>query len=280
MSQSQELVTWPYAIRQLGGCRLISVPRSFAGQLTSSRVAFLPWLDVYFFQDRQTIREIWKQSSLLSTAHLRVFAHQKLFDMPSKWVKMYQPGRHNVVNEVAHVPHGLHKTLLKALIGSRSAPMFKRFQAALMDNLLHATRRVGWTLNNDFRDLVHQTVGLALVKAVFGPSFLQINPTFMADIITFIDSVPWLSKGLPQFVRPGPYKVRRRLLEGFKRWYRFSREHFVESTIADDGDGDPFWGSAWMRDRQAVLGALNDDDLMASQDLGAAFGRVASSHQS
>ncbi|KAG6361378.1 hypothetical protein INS49_009605 [Diaporthe citri] len=42
--------------------------------------------------------------------------------------------------------------------------------------------------------------------------------------------------------------------------------------IDEDGNGDPFWGSAWMRDQQKLVGVLNDDDMVASVDLGVAWG--------
>lgn len=214
---------------------------------------------------------------MLSTDYLRFFAFKRLFGMPSKWLEVYQPKSHDTHDAALdHLPHDLQVVLLKALIGTGSAPMFTRFQAALRRNLEIAGGQVDWVQNNDFRDFISQTVGLAVVEAVFGPRFIEINPTFMADIFAFNASIPWLSKGLPQFIRPGPYRIRRKLLEGFKNWYKYSREHFHESTIAEDGDGDPFWGCAWMRDRQRLIGAFDDDDLIASQDLGLACGQVVS----
>lgn len=230
-------------------------------------------MDIYFFHDRQTVQEIWKQSSLLSTAYLRVFAFKNLFGMPSKWLRLYRPKVNDIeVTKHAHLPHDLHVGLLKALVGSGSAPIFRRFQVALTKNLRLARQQADWVHKNDFRNLVHQTVGLALVEAVFGPSFIQINPNFIADIFAFNESIPWLSKGLPHFLRPGPYRVRQKLRQGFKNWYSYSRENFHESMIAEDGDGDPYWGSAWMRDQQKLVGALKDDDFVASVDLGVAWG--------
>lgn len=193
--------------------------------------------------------------------------------MPAKWLRLYQPSSHDA-ETAAHVnlPHDLHVGLLKALVGSGSAPLFRRFQTVLRKRLESTTRKDDWSQESDFRHFIHQTVGRALVEAVFGPSFLEINRTFMADIFAFNEAIPWYAKGLPQFIRPGPYKVRRKLLEGFKRWYTHSREHFHESMIAEDGDEDPFWGCAWMRSRQELVCALNDDDMIASLDLGVAWG--------
>lgn len=270
---TQDLVGCALATLQPWSWTLISITRSFAGQLTSSRITFLPWVDIYLFQDRDTVKEIWKKSSLLSTVYLRIFAFKYLFGMPSRWLRLYQPNYEEIQEEAhSHLPHDLHVGLLKAMSGSGSVPLFKRFQTALKRNLQPACQHVDWVQKNDFRQLVHQTVGLALIEAVFGPSFIQINPTIMEDIFAFNDSIPWLSKGLPQFIRPGPYKMRRRLLDGFKHWYKYSREHFHESMIAEDGDGDPFWGCAWIRTRQKLMDPLEDDDLIATLDLGLAWG--------
>lgn len=259
--------------RRLGKCKLIPITSTFSGRLISTRVAFLPGLDVYFFQDRQTIQEIWKQSSLFSTGYLRVFVFKNLFGMPSKWVKLYRPNNSGIkAGEHGNLIHDLHVEMMRALVGSGSVPLFMRFQAALTKNLRQVDRQVDEDQKGDFRQTVHQTVGLALAEAVFGPSFLQINPNFIADIFAFNNAVPWLSKGLPHILRPGPHRSRQKLLQGFKIWYKYAREHFQESMIAEDGDADPFWGSAWMRAQQRLVEALNDDDMLASVDLGVAWG--------
>ncbi|TGJ80538.1 hypothetical protein E0Z10_g8215 [Xylaria hypoxylon] len=51
--------------------------------------------------------------------------------------------------------------------------------------------------------------------------------------------------------------------------------HFNNESVGDDGDSDPYWGSSWMRNRQKILGKIeNDDDALASSDLGVAWGSV------
>ena len=47
-----------------------------------------------------------------------------------------------------------------------------------------------------------------------------------------------------------------------------------ESSVEDDGDADPWWGSEAMRERQTFLGEVDnwDHDALASSDFGLLWG--------
>lgn len=201
--------------------------------------------------------------------------------MPSKWLHLYanddsgpfpKPLAKSNVPAELRIHYKLHAGLEKALIGPGFAPILGRYRKCLLEQMygmeMHETE---WTTVADFRKFVHHTVGLSFIKAVFGPSLIKINPTFIDDLFEFDHLIPWLGRGMPKFLKPRPYRVRERLHESFKRWYRYARDNFEDSCVSEDGDGDPFWGSAWMRQRQEALAFTQDDDVLAAADLGAAW---------
>ena len=128
-----------------------------------------------------------------------------------------------------------------------------------------------WMEIDDLRRLVHNTVGRSLVNALFGPHILQINSNLMDDLYDFDQALPWFARRIPKFIMPGIYACRSRLHRQFKAWYTYARTHFKESDISEDGDGDPYWGSNWMRERQKALDIIQDDDALAAGDLGVAW---------
>lgn len=165
----------------------------------------------------------------------------------------------------------------KALTGPGFDPKLQRFRKTLMSRTQLLTPTDGeWIEIPDLHKFIHHTVGLSLIQAIFGPHLVQLNPTFMDDLFEFEHWFPLLAKGVPSFIVPKAYAVRRRLHSHFKRWYAHARENFTESSIDPDGDGDPFWGSEWMRQRQKNLDLLQDEDSLAAGDLGVAWAYVHS----
>ena len=116
--------------------------------------------------------------------------------------------------------------------------------------------------------------GAALLQAVFGPSLLEINPNFIEDAWKFDDSIPWLARMIPSFVNPKPHRMRQRVRDQLKKWYKYAREHFTENSIYEDRDGDPYWGSELIRYQQKMYLQANnyDDDALASADLALVWG--------
>lgn len=131
-----------------------------------------------------------------------------------------------------------------------------------------------WTQEENIEILFHRGPAVSLIEAIFGPTLLQLNPGFVEDMWKFDNFVPWFSRAIPSFLMPEPYRLRRRLRSQLKYWYRHARHHFQESCISEDGDGDHFWGSELVRHRQKVLLQVDehDDDVLASTDIGLAWG--------
>lgn len=255
--------------------------RCFAGRLTSSRITVFPFFDVYLFQDRETIKEIWKKSAAMCAGKVHVLACKYMFGMSGRTLALYAadnsgpfpkpfPGSHVLPENRIH--RILNNGIDKALTGPGFDPKLQRFRRSLISQIQHldATDQ-GWIEIRNFHEFMHHTVGLSIVKAIFGPNLVRLNPTFMDDLFEFEHWFPILAKGVPSFIAPKAYAVRRRLHSHFKRWYAYAREHYSESSIDPDGDADPFWGSEWMRQRQEALHKLQDEDSLAAGDLGVAW---------
>jgi hypothetical protein len=76
--------------------------------------------------------------------------------------------------------------------------------------------------------------------------------------------------GLPWFLAPRAYAVRKRVLNAVQVWQQHARDHYNDSAIDTDGD-DPFWGSSFFRERQKMFLEMDGFDYaaIASQDFGA-----------
>lgn len=167
-----------------------------------------------------------------------------------------------------------HDSLIRGLMGVGLLPAFNRYQKNFTKHLKSTVdqhiQSSDWTSMPDLQQFFRDNLGQSVVESFFGPLLLKVNPTFMEDLWEFDDATPLLSKRLPRWLIPRAYHVRDSLLRQIQAWYRHARLQFKESLIYPDGNGDPFWGSAMMRERQEFLLAADgqDDESLASPDLG------------
>ncbi|KAK5631973.1 hypothetical protein RRF57_007687 [Xylaria bambusicola] len=253
---------------------------SYAGSLTSTCIHFFPGHKILFFQDPETIQHIWKQSDKFNTVRMRVYAYKYLFGMPKKWASVYEaddsgpfpkPLQGSNVAPEKRIHRFLAEGIDKALTGPGFAPTLSRLQKAYVNQMSNLEIGQEWSEFEDFRRLIHMTTGQSTIEAIFGPNLVRLNPDFMEDLFQFDRALPWLSKGIPRFIMPTVYRTREKLHDNFVTWYKYARENFQDHLIYKDGDGDPFWGSNWMRQRQKTLAHIQDDITLASSDLGIAW---------
>ncbi|KAK8109214.1 cytochrome P450 [Apiospora sp. TS-2023a] len=138
---------------------------------------------------------------------------------------------------------------------------------------------------SDFRRFVHNTVGLSLVQAVFGPSLVRVNPTFMEDVYELGRWLPWVSRGIPAFLVPKAYTARRRMQRNFKAWYAYTARRRMQRNFKawyaydqyhlnkqDAGAyGEAYEGSTWMENRRRTMREIQDEDTVASLDSSGAW---------
>lgn len=222
---------------------------------------------------------------MMCAGKVHVWALKYLFGFPDKWLAQYaaddsgpflKPYPGSKVEPHLRIHRLLNHGIEKALTGPGFGPTIQRFRSALgsqTDSLStsNQNQKDGRTEVHDLRRFVHNTVGLSLVAALFGPSILKISPTLMDDLYEFDQALPWFARRIPEFIMPGMYACRSRLHQQFVNWYQYARKHFKESDISEDGDGDPYWGTKWMRERQKALDIIQDDEALAAGDLGVAW---------
>ena len=132
-----------------------------------------------------------------------------------------------------------------------------------------------WVEYPDFSDFIHKQVFRAATYSMCGPYLLSLNPSFVEDFAEYISYLPTYVKAVPRWMNPRAYAVRERLLEAYKKWHKFAREH---SPLEDQGRDtwkawEPYWGTRLMRERN--LYAVKSDgmsaDSCAAEDLGILF---------
>jgi hypothetical protein len=239
------------------------------------------------FEDRDTLKRLWRNHNLSSPIPFYVHVLRHFFGMHENALATYQadnsgpfekPFEGSNVADRNRVDRLTHQGFKTAFTGPALTPTAERFKKNLNAGFEELKVSQEWTEMPDFFQFFRDVHGTALFKSIFGPSLLAINPTFMKDVWTFDDSVPWLARMTPSFLQPEPYRVRLRLREQLKKWYKYARTHFHESQIEKDGDGDPYWGSNLIRYQQkAYLEADNfNDDALASADLALLWGYLSS----
>ncbi|KAF1849695.1 cytochrome P450 [Cucurbitaria berberidis CBS 394.84] len=268
----------------LDNANFLRTASSYAGELASSRIT-VAGKELYLFQDRDTVRRLWKAQSLSSPIPFYVHVLKHFFGMHNRALTTYRadnsgasptPNNNSNVLEKNRLDYLTHEGFKRAFTGPALAPTARRYMKDLARRCEDLNVSDDWTDMPDLVQFFRTVHGAALLQAVFGPSLLKINPDFMDDAWKFDDSIPWLARLVPSFVNPEPYRTRERLRNQLKRWYKYARENFSDDCIYEDGDGDPYWGSELIRYQQKkYLQADNfDDDALASADLALVWGTV------
>ncbi|KAF2119899.1 cytochrome P450 [Lophiotrema nucula] len=268
----------------LDNANFLKTATSYAGNLTSVRVT-VAGQEFYLLEDRDTVRKLWKIQLLSSPIPFYVHVLKHFFGMHDRALATYRaddsgafskPFINSNVLERNRVDHFTHQGFKKAFTGPALAPTAQRFMQDLARRCEGLKISNEWTEMPDMVKFFRAVHGAALLQAIFGPSLLQINPSFVEDVWKFDDSIPWLARVVPFFINPEPHRARNRVRDQLKKWYQYAREHFTEDCVYEDGDGDPYWGSELIRHQQKkYLQADNyDDDALASADLALVWGTV------
>jgi hypothetical protein len=253
--------------------------RQYAGSLVPVRLSILAG-DIFLFQGPKTVAAVWKEQQLGSPILIYTFALQNVFGMPKRALAAYRAdnsGSHRRPHPDSNVaPHNrvdflTHQILFKAFGGSGLNTSFERCAGILRRNLESlAIPEDDWVEMPDMWAFFQAQMGTAMLEGLYGSTLSRLSPGFLQDLWAFDKATPKLAKLMPKFMIPEAYQVRARLLEAIRRWHDHARQHFDESSIAADGDADPYWGSHMVRSRQKVLLEVDgqDYDAIAAADLG------------
>lgn len=208
-----------------------------------------------------------------------VYACKYLFGLPPKWLSLmaaddsgpyFKPHPQSSVLPENRAQFILSRGVSRSLTGPGLAPTLERFRNNLTRRVREMKSSGGETIEvEDFRKFIHDTIGKSLVEAIFGPALVRINPTFMDDLYELDRVLPWLARGIPSLFIPGAYSVRRRMQHHFKNWYAYASRH--AENCDPSAYQAAFEGSAWIKYRQQTIEEIQDEDAVASVDVGAVW---------
>lgn len=212
-----------------------------------------------------------------------VYVLKYFFGLPDNVVSVYRaddsgpfpkPYEGSNVPAEDRIDHITHHGFLRAFGGPELSATSRRYMKALVARMEEKSFSTEWVEMPNLSTFFQDVVGSSLIECIYGPAILRTNPEFMKNLWGFDESVPWLARGVPSFLKPSAHTPRQNCVDQLKRWYAYAREHFDKSCIYPDGDGDLYWGSNLMRYRQKKLLSVknHDDDALARMDLGLAWG--------
>ena len=174
-------------------------------------------------------------------------------------------------NRIDYLTHmGFHKLLT----GVGLSNLYRRWLTSFIRRVEDLGIADTWVLSPDIVDFWMPPLTASLNEAIAGPLPECINPHFTKEVLEFLPFVHSLMKGVPRWFIPRAYHLRRTLVQNVRQWHAIARAQFKDSDIHKDGDLDPWWGSACIRERQKMLSAIDnwDHESIASSDFGLLWG--------
>ncbi|KAI0547068.1 cytochrome P450 [Xylaria curta] len=202
------------------------------GKLTSVAVNFMGF-KLYLFQDRETIGKFMRHPDLCSPMSLYIYALKHFFGMPHKALSVYladDSGPHRRplpgTNVNFRIDYELHQSFARAWSGPGLINTTQRFRRAFQSRIdgLSVIPATSWLHVSDFLQFFQKITSASMTEAIFGSALLQLNPGFIDDLWVYDSGLPWMARGIPSFLMPGPYRVRDRLRAQIKIWQAYTRD--------------------------------------------------------
>ncbi|KAI3331580.1 cytochrome P450 [Xylariaceae sp. AK1471] len=282
-------LTFPYIFPLLGSLPINYLwnPRSFVlnpGNFFQSehpvRVKILTQ-EFYVTRGPENIKALFKSSWACTSIPFVKFALGYAFGLPAKALSLYDkddsggghvPHPGSTVEARNRIDYRVHQSLARFLEGKGLVPFWNRFADNITHKLHSLHDRIGsdWEYHADLMKVVGDETTVSILNALCGPYLLSLNPHFLQDYWNFDRNLQTYLQGVPWFLAPRAYAVRKRVLNAVQVWQQHARGHFNDSAINADGD-DPFWGSSFFRERQEMFLEMDGFDYaaIASQDFGA-----------
>lgn len=238
---------------------------------------------LYFLYKPEDVAGIWKYKLPITTPNVTTFVLKTLFGMDFKALNMYTVDTSGILPkpkpEANVAPHNridylTHASFHKYMLGEGLPALYQRFSASFLGRLRSLKIQDDWT---DFPDMMAfwmLPLTASMNEALVGPVLESMNPNFTRDLLKYYPYFQDLMIGFPRWYIPEAYRLRRNLIQDIKQWHAKARERFRETDIGEDGGADPWWGSAFVRERQKMLTKVDnwDCDSLASSDFGLLWG--------
>ena len=221
---------------------------------------------------------LWKESHTHNKAYKALSVHN-MFGMPKHTLKFWlsddsgiglSPHPDSKVPAHLRIDYLTYSSVTKFLTGPGLRPFVRRFTGNLT-NQLQTTDAINyeWTDFSDLSSFVQAEFLTAVIKALFGTYFLQINPNFVLEFWDFHNHVNLLAKGYPRWLFPQPYRLRDKCLESMKKWHIFIKDH-LDDEITGPGHWNPYYGADLVKFRHDAWSKMPsmDTDAKATEDVG------------
>ena len=236
----------------------------------------------YILSKPENIAKLRRYKTTITTPGVTTFVLRTLFGMSAEAVNMYtkdDSGISHIPKPDSHVPfhnridHLTHVNFRKHLLGDGLPQFFQAFSSCLSARFLSLNISYEWKQYPDIMQFWLYPLTYSLNEALAGPILHCVSPNFTDNLLRYYPYVHPIMMSLPKWCIPESYRLRDSLIQDVRRWHAVARARFQESDIAADGT-DPWWGSAFMRERQKIIGNVDNWDCndMASSDFGIFWG--------
>ena len=239
--------------------------------------------NVYFIYGPQNVARLRKYPSTITTPGVTTFVLKTLFGMSPKAVNMYtldtsgiyaNPRPGSSIKAHNRVDHLTHANFHKHLLGDGLKKLYTEFAVSFSNRLPALGIQDQWIQQPDLLDFWLPSMTSAMNEALAGPILECVNPQFSSDLMKYYPYLHSLMKGVPTWMTPEAYRLQKSLIRDVATWHAIARVRFQASDIDQSTGRDPWWGSAFMRERQNILQGVDNWDAhsIAASDFGIFWG--------
>ncbi|KAI0594165.1 cytochrome P450 [Biscogniauxia sp. FL1348] len=238
------------------------------------------WLRFFLLSHPEHVKALFRKSRQTTNIVTVAFTLRNLVDLPQETVTLYlsdKSGAGLKPRKDSNVPperritflvsHNLHTFLSSCYLDGISG----RYSTMLRQRVDSIDIQREWVSWPNLFDFLQRTTLIPEIEALFGLKLLELNPSFIDDLLVFTRHVPDFLRLRPWWLNPQAHRARNRLIQYVKRWHEYAQKHVDFTEISDqDLDWEPFWGSKLMRVRQQYehkTAAMNSE-ARACEDVG------------
>lgn len=238
---------------------------------------------LYFLSGPEHIAKLSKYKTSITDPGIQTFCLTRVFGMAQKSVEMYTKDDSGIelknypsssVSSSNRIDLHTHANFLKLLNNSGLNELTKRWMKSFLSRLKKLSITSEWHEQADIMDFWMPILTASLNEAMTGSVLERINPNFSDDFVEFLPYVHGLMKRLPRWCIPRAFVLRESLQRDVKEWHAQARVLLRSSDNSQLSGSDPWFGLAAMRERQEILGAVDnwDHDAIASSDFALLWG--------
>ena len=238
---------------------------------------------MYFLHGAHNIASIWKYGSSITTPKTQASFLINIFGMDKRTVNMIEkdnsgilplPHADSIVEPRNRIDYHTRVGFNKNLNGDRLKNMFKRWASIFEKQLEGLPINTEWTEGEHIMDFWIPVVSRSVNETIAGPLLECINPDFTRNFLEYLPYAHTLMKGFPKWCIPRAASLRTNLIQTVRQWHAIARSCFNAVNIDVNDGADPWWGSAWIRERHKFFKEVDGfgTDAVASLDFGLLWG--------